>query len=338
MLDIFSMSTIEFALGAIWRRLEGFRVIDHGDNIYQFFFERETDVIKIERGSPWLFRNYMIHLRCWHESSVITDEDFSKVPIWIQFLGSPEHYKTLELGRKIGTTIGEVLEVDFFNMKGCDGRIVKARTTMDVSKTLRSKLNLLGPDGKKIEVHFKYETPISLLSGFSKLSMREVNLSEPTLQANRFRAPTPTNQNDLQACNQEQRRRSVDANSEFSSDNEIISCTLDDSPIESKARVVKPLNLEEKENHIPLQDITNSDLTFNHGSTRMKEIQPKVYRSKIKSLACRRGQEIQQVIETKRDPTSTLLSVIPKKVCLEGLSDIDEEVEGASPTLAPTPQ
>ncbi|MED6187372.1 hypothetical protein PIB30_075808 [Stylosanthes scabra] len=168
--------------------------------------------------------------------------------------------------------------------------------------------------------------------------MREENLSEPTLQANRLRVPTPTNQHDLQPCNQEQRQRSIDANSEYSGENEIIACTLDDSPIESRARVVQSLNLEEKENHIPLQDITNSYLTFNHGSTRMKGSQPKVYRSKIKNLARRRGIEPQQVIGTKRDPTGTLLSVTPKKVCLEGLSVIAEEVEGASPTVAPTPQ
>ena len=58
----FSRGTLEAALGAIWGHLEGFRVLDHGDNIYQFFFAKHVDVLRIEMGTPWLFKNYILHL------------------------------------------------------------------------------------------------------------------------------------------------------------------------------------------------------------------------------------------------------------------------------------
>ena len=34
----FSIGTAENSLGAIWSRPEGFKVLEHNDNVYQFFF------------------------------------------------------------------------------------------------------------------------------------------------------------------------------------------------------------------------------------------------------------------------------------------------------------
>ena len=48
----FSLGTVENALGVLWGHPVGFRVLDHGNNVYQFFFDREMDVLRIEMGSP----------------------------------------------------------------------------------------------------------------------------------------------------------------------------------------------------------------------------------------------------------------------------------------------
>ncbi|MED6209251.1 hypothetical protein PIB30_052943 [Stylosanthes scabra] len=47
----FSVGTIEVALHSIWRQPNGFKVIDHGGNKFQSFFEEEKYLIRIERGS-----------------------------------------------------------------------------------------------------------------------------------------------------------------------------------------------------------------------------------------------------------------------------------------------
>ena len=80
----FSIGTLESALGAIFNGPEGFRVIEHGDNVYQFFFTNETDTMRVELGSPWLFKNHVLHLRRWNEEMKIEEEDFSNFPIWVQ--------------------------------------------------------------------------------------------------------------------------------------------------------------------------------------------------------------------------------------------------------------
>ena len=77
----FSTGTLEAALGAIWGQPEGFRVLDHGDNIYQFFFAKNVDVLRIEMGAPWLFKNYIMHLRKGRDDMKIEEEDFAHIPI-----------------------------------------------------------------------------------------------------------------------------------------------------------------------------------------------------------------------------------------------------------------
>ncbi|MED6174181.1 hypothetical protein PIB30_066549 [Stylosanthes scabra] len=41
----FSSGTIESALTTIWRQPQGFNIINHGGNKFQFFFEDEKDVL-----------------------------------------------------------------------------------------------------------------------------------------------------------------------------------------------------------------------------------------------------------------------------------------------------
>ena len=41
----FSIRTIEAAMREIWGHPKGFKVANHGDNTFQFFFAREVDIL-----------------------------------------------------------------------------------------------------------------------------------------------------------------------------------------------------------------------------------------------------------------------------------------------------
>ncbi|RYR29303.1 hypothetical protein Ahy_B01g053674 [Arachis hypogaea] len=80
----FSAGTLEAALLAIWRQPVGFKVLDHGGNVFQFFFKKEIEMIRIENGAPWLFKNYILNLKRWKGEDSMVEIEFLKVPIWIQ--------------------------------------------------------------------------------------------------------------------------------------------------------------------------------------------------------------------------------------------------------------
>ncbi|MED6165438.1 hypothetical protein PIB30_099523 [Stylosanthes scabra] len=59
---------------------------------------------------------------------------------------STEHYKTKELGCKLGSSFGKVLESDIFQVRGKENRIVKAKVLLDITSPLRRYLKISGPN------------------------------------------------------------------------------------------------------------------------------------------------------------------------------------------------
>ncbi|XP_057745180.1 uncharacterized protein LOC130963047 [Arachis stenosperma] len=134
----FSVGTMGNALKAIWGNPEGFSMSDKGDNYFQFFFNKEVDVLRVERGSPWLFKDYVLHVKRWKE-----DQN--------------ESFKTLEVGCKLGERLGTVLEVGKFQMRGRETRIVKAKINIEATKKVRDQLIIAGHNKKEVEVALRYE-------------------------------------------------------------------------------------------------------------------------------------------------------------------------------------
>ncbi|XP_016206779.1 uncharacterized protein At4g02000-like [Arachis ipaensis] len=145
------------ALKAIWENPEGFSVSDKGDNYFQFFFNKEVDVLRVECGSPWLFKNYVLHVKRRKEDQKGDEEIVSNFPVWVQFCGLPESFKTLEVGRKLGERLGTVLEISKFQMKGRETRIVKAKINIEATKKVRDQLIVAGTNKKEVEVALRYE-------------------------------------------------------------------------------------------------------------------------------------------------------------------------------------
>ncbi|MED6130516.1 hypothetical protein PIB30_001602 [Stylosanthes scabra] len=57
----FSVEIMENALCSIWDCPAGFRVVDLKNNQFQFYFDVELDMLKIEKESPWLFKHCVLH-------------------------------------------------------------------------------------------------------------------------------------------------------------------------------------------------------------------------------------------------------------------------------------
>ncbi|MED6199647.1 hypothetical protein PIB30_077876 [Stylosanthes scabra] len=115
---IFSACTMENALDAIWSRPSGFRVADLGKNYFQFFFDKDTDVNRIVNGSPWLFKGFILNLKKWEN---------------------------------------KVMEVDLFEVRGKENRIVKARVKLNGGKKIRNSLKISGMKLDQFEIGLRYE-------------------------------------------------------------------------------------------------------------------------------------------------------------------------------------
>ncbi|KAL4300654.1 uncharacterized protein LOC107607559 [Arachis ipaensis] len=154
----FSLEALEAAFDMIWNHLDGLRIKYYGDNIYQFFFyDNEADVIRLERGLPWLFKQYVIHLRKWKVDMNIINEDYTIISTWVQLWELTEFCKTSKAARKIGGRIGRVLEVMAVKVRRGEGRIMKARIELNVTKTLKQSIKVASSNCTTHEILLRYE-------------------------------------------------------------------------------------------------------------------------------------------------------------------------------------
>ncbi|MED6106032.1 hypothetical protein PIB30_000816 [Stylosanthes scabra] len=79
----------------------------------------------MERGSPWLFKQYAIHVQRWNKDTELGVADFSVIPLWVQLWEMPDFCKTKEAAK------------DWFE----DGQIIR----------------IASPDKKCYDIQLKYE-------------------------------------------------------------------------------------------------------------------------------------------------------------------------------------
>ncbi|MED6208567.1 hypothetical protein PIB30_046443 [Stylosanthes scabra] len=63
----------------------------------------------------------------------------------------------LEIGRKLARRIGEVMEVDLFEVKGKESRILKVKIDLNGLKRVKDSLKLSGPNLGQMEIGLRYE-------------------------------------------------------------------------------------------------------------------------------------------------------------------------------------
>ncbi|MED6223632.1 hypothetical protein PIB30_075918 [Stylosanthes scabra] len=182
----FSFELIEGAFTAIWNYLDDLRITSLGDNIYQFFFAKETDLLRVERGFPWLFKQYVIHVQRWNKDSELGASDFSIIPMWIQLWDMPESCKTKEAAANIDQKMGccgflghETRNYDLYLSLSATGSEVDLAWRADLKadqvgwRITESKENnnpnWRGRNAAVNSVH-KKPTPVSLIRSFAKLS------------------------------------------------------------------------------------------------------------------------------------------------------------------------
>ncbi|XP_057755568.1 uncharacterized protein LOC130974730 [Arachis stenosperma] len=124
----FSIGTLDNTFNAIWERPQEFRVADMGNNHFQFFFDNEVEAIRIEKGFSWLFKDYILHIRRWSE------ED------------------TAEANK-----VGKVIDIDFFDVRGKESRIIKTKIEINGEQQIKDSLKIAGPDKSYVKIRLRYE-------------------------------------------------------------------------------------------------------------------------------------------------------------------------------------
>ncbi|KAF7831567.1 cysteine desulfurase mitochondrial-like [Senna tora] len=145
------------ALTNIWGNPAGFKVVEIGKYTFQLFFDRVEDLERVLKGGPWLYRNSWMLLQRWRRDWQTNPMVFDQAPMWVQFWGLPTHCKSINLGKKLGETLGPILDVGLFDFSDQESMIVKAKVCVNINNPIKRGANIGNRADGIHWIDFKYE-------------------------------------------------------------------------------------------------------------------------------------------------------------------------------------
>ncbi|XP_059446390.1 uncharacterized protein LOC132177932 [Corylus avellana] len=95
-----------------WKFLISLTTEDREDDLMVFTFDNLEDLMRVLENSPWNIKGSPLFLKKWSLSESIKDIDFSTGAFWVQVHDLPLEMITPENAFSIGSSLGELLEVD----------------------------------------------------------------------------------------------------------------------------------------------------------------------------------------------------------------------------------
>ena len=144
-------------LRSAWRMGSELRIVEVGNDIFQFKFNSKHQLEWVEKNGPWNFDNNLLLLSRWRKGLTATNICFSHSPFWVQIWGIPFELMREETGRDVGNKIGKCLEVDRRPWQSDQAKYMRVRVEMLLNKPLLRGGYLLNEEGERMWVSFKYE-------------------------------------------------------------------------------------------------------------------------------------------------------------------------------------
>jgi hypothetical protein len=151
-----SRDTLQSALMSLWK-IEGnlsFKVL--GDNLFLVDFSDPKDKERVLKGRPWVYEGHLFLVEDFDGITPPSQFSFDKAAFWVRMIDLPLACMCLEIGQKIGASVGEVEAVDT-DAEGIGwGKYLRVKIRLDLEKPL--------PRGRKINIEgtatwitFQYE-------------------------------------------------------------------------------------------------------------------------------------------------------------------------------------
>lgn len=147
---------VKSSLMKIWQHRGLRKVVGLESNTFQFIFEHEADKDGILRGRPWFFDNQLLVLHPWTPQLKWHNDSFNTSPLWVQVWNVPFHWFSIDTGRKIGSLLGNTLNVLISDGGTQAGRHLKILVDIDLTKPL-ARGTKLKYQQDEVWAQFKYE-------------------------------------------------------------------------------------------------------------------------------------------------------------------------------------
>ena len=127
-------------------------------DIFMFSFNHEVDAHRAYHRRPWSCKGGHLILKTWNPEVTWQEVDFSSSTFWVQVHGLPTQWNTENNLRKIGSRLGEVIEIDLASdPNGAWKKFVRIHVDIPLGKPLIPGLFLPHPNNIDSWIGLKYE-------------------------------------------------------------------------------------------------------------------------------------------------------------------------------------
>ncbi|XP_050280978.1 uncharacterized protein LOC126721931 [Quercus robur] len=159
-----NVHALKNTLKTAWKLGSDLRIVEVGNDILQFKFRSRYQMEWVEKSGPWNFENNLLFLCRWKKGLSSTNIVFMHTPFWVQVWGLPFEFMNEEVGKDIGGTIGNLLEVDKCSWQSNQAKFMNIRVDVHIKNPLQRGGYVSSPKGVNHWVAFKYERLPTLCS------------------------------------------------------------------------------------------------------------------------------------------------------------------------------
>ncbi|CAA0831590.1 Unknown protein, partial [Striga hermonthica] len=147
---------IKRSMTNIWKLQQALEIKELGPNYFQFIFQNKEDLLRVSKGTNWIFDNQYLILAEWRNDLSISHNIFTELNIWVQAFNVPLNWLSTEVGLKIGGVFKKVNNVVVVGAGSHGGRLMRLLVTVDLNEAL-PRCSRIRLDDQLVTVGFKYE-------------------------------------------------------------------------------------------------------------------------------------------------------------------------------------
>ncbi|XP_042953524.1 uncharacterized protein LOC122290065 [Carya illinoinensis] len=140
----------------VWKVSKPLEFYEIRSNCFITTFVTRRDKVRVLEGCPWLFDSYLLVIKEFDGETKPSRIEFDHACLWVQMLDLPLSYMNQKMGEVIGSSIGEVKEVDVQEDGSAWVRCLRVKVKCDLRRSIARGRTIL-VDGKKSWIPFRYE-------------------------------------------------------------------------------------------------------------------------------------------------------------------------------------
>ncbi|CAB4306969.1 unnamed protein product [Prunus armeniaca] len=141
----------------LWHGGDGVSIKEIDERKFLIRFASRRDMLRVLDMEPWSYKEHLVLLYEIQPGKEVREVEASMASFWVQMHGVPLLNMTTVVARKIGSVLGQVLEVDYTEGEECIGRFLRVRIRLDVQQSLMRGSFVEFPEEGATWVDFRYE-------------------------------------------------------------------------------------------------------------------------------------------------------------------------------------